>query len=87
MTRVRSTTRVSHEGDEAEVTETTPISEMMRRSGLVVSEGAVAEGETAKAEQIVVEDRSGDENEEDNSITHQNPAILNSENPPYQKRT
>ena len=68
MARVRSTARVSREGDEAEVTETSPISEMMRRSGLIVSEGTVAEGVTAEAEQVVVEDRSDDEIEEDNSI-------------------
>jgi hypothetical protein len=43
MARVRSTARVSREGDEAEVTETTPISEVMRRSGLVVPEEATAE--------------------------------------------
>jgi hypothetical protein len=35
MARVRSTARVSHEGDEVEVTETSPISEVMRQSGLV----------------------------------------------------
>jgi hypothetical protein len=51
MARVRSTARVSHEGDEAEVTETAPISEVMRRSGLVVSEDATAEDATAEAEQ------------------------------------
>jgi hypothetical protein len=44
MARVRSTTRVSHEGDEIEVTEIVPISEVMRHSGLVVQEGATAEG-------------------------------------------
>jgi hypothetical protein len=44
MARVRSTARLSHEGDETEVTETTPISEVMRRSGLVVPEEATAEG-------------------------------------------
>jgi hypothetical protein len=67
MARVRSTAWVSREGGETEVTETTPISEVMRRSGLVVSEGAIAEGETAEAEQTVV-NRSDDENEEDNNI-------------------
>jgi hypothetical protein len=73
MARVRSTARVSHEGDDAEVTETAPILEVMRRSGLVLSEEAVAEGE-----QTVVEDMSDDENEEDNSIlSHQNRDILN----------
>jgi hypothetical protein len=68
MARVRSTARVSREGDDAEVTETAPISKVMRRSGLVVSEGAVAEGGTAEAEQTIIDDRSDDENEEDNTI-------------------
>jgi hypothetical protein len=36
MARVRSTTRVAHEGEEAGATEIDPISEMMKRSGLVV---------------------------------------------------
>jgi hypothetical protein len=54
---------VSREGDEAEVTETAPISEVMRWSGIIVSEGTVAE-----AEQAIVEDRSDDKVEEDNSI-------------------
>jgi hypothetical protein len=68
MARVKSTARVSREGDDVEVTEIAPISEVIRRSGLVVSEGDIAEGETAEAEQTVVEDRSDDENEEDNII-------------------
>jgi hypothetical protein len=41
---------VSHEGDKTEVTGTTPISEVMRRSGLVVPEEATAEGATAETE-------------------------------------
>jgi hypothetical protein len=49
------------------VIETAPISEVMRRLGLVVSEEAIAEGETAEAKQTVV-DRSDDEIEEDNNI-------------------
>jgi hypothetical protein len=36
MARVRSIARVSHEGDEIEVIETAPISELIRRSGLIV---------------------------------------------------
>jgi hypothetical protein len=44
MARVRSTARVTREGDETEVTETVPISKVMRRSDLVVQEGASAEG-------------------------------------------
>jgi hypothetical protein len=52
MARVRSNARVSHEGDETEVTETAPISGVMRRSGLVVQEGATVEGTpNVKAEQ------------------------------------
>jgi hypothetical protein len=51
MARVRSTARVSREGDKAEATEIAPISEVMRRSGLVVPEESMAEGtSTAKAE-------------------------------------
>jgi hypothetical protein len=68
MAQVRSTARVSREGDDAETTETAPISEMMRRSGLVTSEKAISEGEAAKAEQIVAEDGSDDEAQEYYSI-------------------
>jgi hypothetical protein len=69
MARVRSNARVSREGDESEATETTPISEVMRRSGLVASEEAIAEGASnAEAEQIVAEGESDNESEEDNSI-------------------
>jgi hypothetical protein len=68
MARVRSTARVSREGDYAEIMETVPISEMMRRFGLVLPEEAVAEGDIAEVEQTVTKDGSGDEFEEDNSI-------------------
>ena len=69
MARVRSITRVSREGDEAEVTKTTPISEVMRQSGLVVPEKLVVEGTlTAEAEQITVGEGSGNEDEEDYTI-------------------
>jgi hypothetical protein len=69
MARVRSTARVSHEGDETEVTETAPISEVMRQSGLVVPEEAVAEGtSTTEAEKIVAEGGSENEGEDDNTI-------------------
>jgi hypothetical protein len=37
MARVRSTARVTREGEETEVTEIAPISEVMRQSGLVVT--------------------------------------------------
>lgn len=44
MARLRSTARVSREGEGTDVTETTPILEVMERSGLVVTEGAIDEG-------------------------------------------
>ena len=44
MARVRSTARVTREGEETEATETAPISEVMRQSGLVVTEGTTDEG-------------------------------------------
>jgi hypothetical protein len=68
MARVRSTARVSREGDDAETTETTSISETMRRLGLVTSEKAISESEAVKAEKIAAEDGSDDEAEEDYNI-------------------
>jgi hypothetical protein len=69
MARVHSTTRVTHEGEETEATETAPISEVMRQSGLVVTEGAIDEGApAAEAEQADIEEENADEEEEDYSI-------------------
>jgi hypothetical protein len=63
MARVRSIARVTHHGEETESTETAPISEVMRRSGLVVTEGAPDEGAPAtEAEQADIEE--GDIGEE-----------------------
>jgi hypothetical protein len=47
MARVHSTARVTRDGEEAEATETAPISKVMRQSGLVVIEGASDEGAPA----------------------------------------
>jgi hypothetical protein len=66
MARVRSTARVSHAGDKTEAVETTPISEVMKRSGLVVAEEVADEGASnAEAKQTVVEGENVDESEED----------------------
>ena len=68
MARVRSTARVSREGEETEVTETAPILEVMERSGLVVIEGAIDEGTPdAEVEQAIAEENV-DDVEEDYSI-------------------
>jgi hypothetical protein len=69
MAKVRSTARVTREGEETETTETAPISEVMRQSGLVVTEGIVDEGTSAaEAEQTDIEEENADEKEEDYSI-------------------
>jgi hypothetical protein len=48
---------VTRDGEEAEATETAPISEVMRQSGLVVTEGAIEEGApAAETEQDVKEE-------------------------------
>jgi hypothetical protein len=57
MARVRSTARITRDEEEAEAVETAPISEVMRQSGLVVTEGASDEGAHAsKAEQADIEE-------------------------------
>jgi hypothetical protein len=69
MARVRSTTRVTRKGDEAGTTEIAPISEVMTRSGLVVQEETITEGVVdTKAEQIVAETDSKNEDENDDNI-------------------
>jgi hypothetical protein len=57
MARVRSTARVEREGDEAEAAETVPISEAMKRSGLVTAEETPA----AEAAQADVEEVGSEE--------------------------
>jgi hypothetical protein len=61
MARVRSTARAEREGDEAEAAEIVPISEAMRRSGLVTSENTPA----AEAEQADIEET---DSEDDHNI-------------------
>jgi hypothetical protein len=57
MARVRSTARVDREGDETEAVETVPISEAMKRSGLVTPEDVpAAEAEHADIEETDSED-------------------------------
>jgi hypothetical protein len=69
MARVRSTARVTREGEEAEATETAPISEVMRQSGLVVTEGTTDEGApVAEAEHTIAKEEDVEEDEEDYSI-------------------
>jgi hypothetical protein len=78
MARVCSTARVTCDGEEAEAAETTPISEVMRQSGLVVTEGAFDEGAPAvEAEQADIEEGDADEEEIDyNTIMPSKPSHL-----------
>jgi hypothetical protein len=57
MARLRSTSRIDREGDEAEATGTVPISEPMRRSGLVTSEDIPA----AEAGQVDAEETDSED--------------------------
>jgi hypothetical protein len=62
MAMVRSTTRITRDREETEATETAPIFEVMRQSGLVVPEGAADEGApTAEVEQADIEEGDGGE--------------------------
>jgi hypothetical protein len=70
MARVRSTARITRDGEETEATETAPISKVMRQSGLVVPEGASDEGApTAEAEQADNEEGDAGEEEIDYNTT------------------
>jgi hypothetical protein len=80
MARVRSTARVSREGEETEVTKTAPISQVMERSGLVVTEGAIDEGAPdAEAEKAIVEEENVDEGEDYSILTPTKPSHLDFE--------
>jgi hypothetical protein len=65
MARVRSTARVTRDEEEAETTETASISEVMKQSGMVVTEVAAEDGApAAKAEYANIEEDVVDEEEE-----------------------
>jgi hypothetical protein len=69
MVRVRSTSRVTCDGEETEAAKTAPISEVMRRLGLVVTEGAAdEESPAAETEQADIEEGDANEGEIDYDI-------------------
>jgi hypothetical protein len=78
MAMVRSTARITRDGEETVATETVPISEVMRRSGLVVTEGASDQGAPAtEAEQADIEEGDTGEEEIDyNTAMPSNPSHL-----------
>ena len=76
MARVRSTARVSREEDETEATETSPISEVMRRSGLIVADEGAS---NAEAEQTIVGENVGESEEDYNILIPTKPSHLDFE--------
>jgi hypothetical protein len=77
MARVRSTARVTRDEKEAEATETAPISEVMRQSGLVVPEGtADGSAPVAEAEQTDIEESEADKEDIDYSAVPSKPSHL-----------
>jgi hypothetical protein len=80
MARVRSTVRVTHDGEEAEATKTALISEVMKQSGLVVTEGTIDEdAHTAEAEEADIEEENADEEEDYNTLVPAKPSHLDFE--------
>jgi hypothetical protein len=80
MARVRSTARVTRDGEEAEATETAPISEVMKQSGLVVTEGTIDEdAHTAEAKEVDIEEENADEEEDYNTLVPAKPSHLDFE--------
>jgi hypothetical protein len=78
MARVRSTARVTRDGEETEAAETAPISEVLRRLGLVETEGASDEdAPITEAEQADIEEGDVGEEEIDfNTIMPSKPSHL-----------
>jgi hypothetical protein len=69
MARVRSTARVTRDREEAEATEIAPISEVMKNSELVVTEGTFEEDvHTSEAEEADIEEENADEEEDYNTV-------------------
>ena len=77
MARVRSTAKVTRDGEETEAAETAPISEVMRQLGLVVPEGTTDESApAAEAEQADIEEGEADEEDIDYSAAPSKPSHL-----------
>ena len=76
MARVRSTARVSRDGDETEATETAPISEVMERSSLVVADEGTS---NVEAEQTVIEGEDVESEEDYNILIPTKPSHLDFE--------
>jgi hypothetical protein len=76
MARMRSTARVSREGDETVATKTAPISEVMKRLGLVVADKGTS---NVEAEQTVIEGEDVESEEDYNILIPTKPSHLDFE--------
>jgi hypothetical protein len=84
MARVRSTARVTRDGEEAEATETALISEVMKQSGMVVTKGGANDGASAaEAEYSDIEEDVVDEEEEDYTLMPSKPSTWTLEHLPF----
>jgi hypothetical protein len=80
MARVCSTARVTRDGEEAKATETAPISEVMKQSGLVVTQGTIdEEAHIAEAEEVDIEEENADKEEDYNILVPAKPNHLDFE--------
>jgi hypothetical protein len=79
MVRVRSTARLTNEGEETKATETAPILEVMKCSRLVVQGGEeyvpMKDVTIVKAQQTIAESSSDDE-EDDNILSPSKPSHI-----------
>jgi hypothetical protein len=78
MARVRSTARVTRDGEEAEATEIAPISEVMKQSGLVVIEGTIDE-DAHTVEEADIEGENTNEEKDYNTLVPAKPSHLDFE--------
>jgi hypothetical protein len=72
MARIRSTARLTNKGEETKATEIAPISEIMRRSGLIVQE----EGEAFLKEDTCNAEARSDVEEDDGILIPSKPSHI-----------
>jgi hypothetical protein len=70
MARVRSTVRLTNEGEETVATETAPISEVMKCSGLIVHE----EEESVPTKDVTIAKAASDDEEDDDILSPSKPS-------------
>jgi hypothetical protein len=72
MARIRSTARLANEGEDTKATEMAPISEVMKRSGLVVQEGE----EVIPEKDDAITEAASDDEEDDGILSPSKPSHI-----------